>query len=346
MSQGDALMKRKMENLVQRHQSVGSLHPTRTFCFTEQISPTRVRDAGEGTSPVPDNWVEPQTGAYFSTRGPAPQAQPPKAATHSTTSPAHGTTSPALPSIHHHRVSPAQRQAELDQKVRDCVINALEEQRAAEDARLNACKAQRDIEIVKFHQKMKSRTELQMKSNQVILGHSVSEMGLDHLLGGTNASTVTRAAGERDEHRGDAQRQFLEFNRDRLEHNLLHRQYCLDAHKERQRFRQGLEAHVGTLYSKSKTSLLNDVGIGGAQATFVTKTIHELREDKANFHAARRAQAQQDNEVQLLVNDVTAADDRLWEERRSVKGQPTLRTREIVYSVDAPYRRRAQSTEP
>ncbi|CUG88284.1 Hypothetical protein, putative [Bodo saltans] len=81
MSQGDALMKRKMENLVQRHQSVGSLHPTRTFCFTEQISPTRVRDAGERTSPVPDNWVEPQTGGYFSTRGPgAPQAQPPKAA--------------------------------------------------------------------------------------------------------------------------------------------------------------------------------------------------------------------------------------------------------------------------
>jgi hypothetical protein len=339
MSQGDALMKRKMENLVQRHQSVGSLHPARTFCFTEQISPARVRE-GDENSPVPDNWVEPKTGGYFATRsGPAAsQAPAPKAG--------HGTTSPSLPTIYHHRVTPAQRQAELDQKVRDCVINALEEQRAAEDARLNACKAQRDIEIVKFHQLMKSRTELQMKSNQFILGHSVAEMGLDHLLGATNASTTTRAAAERDEHRGDAQRQFLDFNRDRLEHNLLHRQYCLDAHKERQRFRQGLEAHVGTLYSKSKTSLLNDVGVGGAEATFATKTIHELREDKAKYHAARRSQAQQDEEVHLLVNDVTTADERLWNERRKVKGQPTVRTREVEYSVDAPYRRRAQSTEP
>lgn len=316
-------MKRKMENLTHRHQSISALHPTRTFYFTEQVT-----KANKEELPVivPDNWAAPETtGGYFASRS----VQRANGGLGESISPTQSK------SKRHHTQSPAERQSHLDQLIHDRVVNALAAQRASEDARLDACKAQRELEIVKYHQRMKARTELQIKSNQMILGHSVGEMDLDQLLHDTQCSGATTAAAQREEHRGDAQRQHIEFNRDRLEHNLLHRQYLLESHKERERFRQGLEAHVGTMYSKQKAELMHDVGVSGPGATFVSKPLYELQTEKTMYLTTKRNEKHADEELEALAREVTDMDEKLWKESRSRKGQPSVRTREIVYSVDA-----------
>jgi len=283
---------------------------------------------------MPDNWLPPIAGSYFAARlGEGSEGeiqhlhqQRVKQLTRAELSPS--------PTRSDARLSPADFQRRLDDLVSTRVANALEEQRASEVARLEACKTQRQVEIMKFHQKMKHRTELQLKSGQLAIGHSIDQMDLGDLLSGTSGlSTETRAAAERALHRGDAQAQFIDYNRDRIEHNLLHRQYMLEIQQERQRFRQGLEAHIGTDFSKSKTQLLNAMGVSGPSATFTgSRTIPALKEQHEQYVASIAQKQREDAEVRDMCEELSQLDKMLWDARRATKGQKSVRTREIVYS--------------
>lgn len=345
MHQGDELMRRKMENLVRRQQATAaeSCHKG-VFQFTEQLSVPRRREGGDA---MPDNWAPAAAGGYFSekqrgTGQTAPHGHNTSAAGGTESHRNRNTGSPA--SQPRRRESPADMQARQASIVQSRILNALEEQRASEAARLEACKAQRDLEILKFHQKMKQRTELQIRSSQLVLGHSVGEMGLEHLHEATMASTTTRAAAEKAEHLCDAQAQFIDYNRDRMERNALHRQYCLEAHRERQQFRQGLEAHIGTTFSKSKTKLLHDIGVTGPEATFTgNKTILDLRQQKETYETGVREAEAEAAEVIAMSEELNALDEKLWAAVRQAKGHKSVRTREIEYSLEAPYRRSGTS---
>lgn len=333
MSVADALIRRKADHLAKVQEEQRRMLSPQLLHFTQAI-PTMAEISAEGSSAVqmPDNWLPPIAGSYFASREELPDI--------------HGMSRP-LESERYHvgespspgrsaRLSPAEFQRRLDQLVTDRVTNALEEQRASEAARLEACKAQRHIEIMKFHQKMKQRTELQLKSGQFAIGHSIGQMDLGNLLNNTCTSTGTRAAAERAVHRGDAQAQFIDYNRDRIEHNLLHRQYMQDIHQERQRFRQGLEAHIGTDFSKSKTQLLNAMGVTGPSATFTgTRTIPALKEQHDQYVASVAQRKQEDDDVRAMYSELCQLDESLWEARRMTKGQKNIRAREIEYSATA-----------
>ena len=339
-NQGEVLMQRKTQSLIERHKSISALHPDNVFHFTEQCAAVGPDEATSTNVQMPDNWTDASTGSYFTSK----RSEPSHYKLHSQH---HGTTSP-LPSSNNgsstktpKHLSPLKRQEEFDRIVQSRILNALEEQRQMEADRLESCKVQRDVQLFKLQQKIKHRSELQCLSGQKLIGHSIDTLGLEPLQQSRTTSSLERTAHQqdRDDHRADAQRHYTAFHRDRIERDQLHRQYCRELLAEKTKFRQGMEAHVGTAFSLSKTATLNKIGIEGMEATYtVLPSVNELHQEHGKLAQQRKQGEQEAAAVQTAYDELSRFDEGLWEERRAQKGKKAVRTLELPYSSDAPYK--------
>lgn len=334
-------MQRKTQSLIERHKSISALHPDTVFHFTEQCTTEGLDNSSHSSAPkqMPDNWTEAATGSYFATKQSSPHR--PDAASSVSPTKLHNEGS-SSGKVHPKHLSPLKRQEEFDRIVQTRIWQALEEQRQFEVDRLESCKVQRDVQLFKLQQKIKHRSELQCLSGQKLIGHSIDTLGLEPLQQSRTTSSLERSTHqqERDAHRADAQRHYTAFHRDRIERDQLHRQYCREQLAEKTKFRQGMEAHVGTAFSLSKTATLNKIGIEGLDATFtVLPTVNELHQEQGRLAQEKKQKEKELAMVQTAYDELSRFDDSLWEERRAHKGQKAVRTLEIPYSADAPYKK-------
>jgi hypothetical protein len=231
----------------------------------------------------------------------------------------------------------------MDAEVQQRVAQALQEQRDAERDRLEQCRREREVEILKFHQKMKHRTELQMMSRQKLIGHSVQHMQLDATL--SRSTSPSRSRMLREANRNEAHRIYMEYNRARVERNMLHRQYCIDMMKEKASYRQGLEVHVGAGFALSKLQALKSLGVddrASKSATFPTpEKLHAFVETAKEL---KRAAREENEAAKRSTQDMNELDDQVWQELRQQKGKKPRRLREIEYAIETSYQRSLRSS--
>lgn len=361
MSQGDLLMKRKLQQMVERQQQQHQ-RTLSTFSFTDQFiqRPTETRAVD-----VPDNWTTADelagTGSYFSmprarpapspTQLRAPQQQP--AATLGAT---------ASSGAGDRRLTPAERQQMLNDVVQQRVALALEEQQEEDRARLARCQVQREVERLKLHQRTRARIELQAHAGQSIADRVAPELGADLAATAHDRTQTTLASQVKAHLRDEPQRQFVAHNIDRMERNLQHREYCLEAMRERAAARRELEETVGTYHARKTAKLLGTMSNGGATTAATTHasasgatsnaatttmtrglapTAEELHMSRVQTAKERERAAADRAELEAERRELAELDEFLWSDRRSQKGAKAARVRELPFSLSAPYRREA-----
>ena len=313
MSLPDEFMTRKANNLVARE--AGS-HP---HAVPQPFNENRPQ--------IPDNWVAAKTGTYFAERAANNN-------TSSSRSPHRVGLAASTSQVSPSRKTPTERQHEMDDKVQTLTAHALELYEESERERSQQCKARRDVEILKMHQKTKRRVELQLKSKQTIIGHGIEGMELTQ----QNEDTLgrSRASLLRDETRNEAHQAYLASNFTRMERNQLHRQYCLEATRERVAYRQSLEEGIGTYFSKEKSRTFRTVGVEGPEATNSRfPTVDVLYEKGESIRQQTRLEKEEADDTSAARAHMQALDDKLWGEHRAHKHEKAQRVREVPYSLDS-----------
>ena len=354
-------MARKVADLVQNNKRRQS-ERAKSFSFTDQFTDGQNDPVAAGKQNPPDNFdvvaasgagEDSMAGSYFRTKGKrastkqhdvahhqADHQQPHPAALakfrggtfRSTAKSAGGSTMGGS----HRRRTPAERQAELDEHVHARMLQSLAEQEEEDRLRREACQVQRQVERLKMQQRITQRIETQLAASQRPLDKSVTAMGIDvdAILSQPKAATI--ASQHRAALKDEPNATYVHYNMTRMQHNLAHRQYCIQTLQERQRMRMAMEKGVHAYYAVKKAKQLKAVGAEDDMACRFP-TVAEMHKQQQRADAERARQALDEERVQEQVVDVTKKDEILWAERRAIKGQRAPRIRELPYDIDRPY---------
>jgi hypothetical protein len=161
---------------------------------------------------------------------------------------------------------------------------------------------------------MKARTELQLAAHQEVAGHSIAEMNLEQP---STTLDHTQASLHRSQVRNIPNETYVERNRDRMERNLLHRQYCRSVLQERQMYRQALEDRIETDFSRTKHKLLASIRSDGPYAPFPTVPLLHQETVRQQHEAAEQCHFV--DELAMDMAHVTQFDDEIWSQRRNRK---------------------------
>eukprot|EP00672_Neobodo_designis_P021121 CAMPEP_0174835246 /NCGR_PEP_ID=MMETSP1114-20130205/5309_1 /TAXON_ID=312471 /ORGANISM="Neobodo designis, Strain CCAP 1951/1" /LENGTH=314 /DNA_ID=CAMNT_0016069191 /DNA_START=25 /DNA_END=969 /DNA_ORIENTATION=- len=247
-----------------------------------------------------------------------------------------GATQP-LTTVPPYRRHLEEREKELQDFVQLQMVAALDDLRRDEALRAEACRRQRDVERMKLRQRMKQRLELQAAAKQPVPSEIQEAMGVDH----PQDAHLTATAQHRRELRDVPTRTYLEHNADRLVNAMLHREACREAERVKAQMRVAMEEYVGTDFAKRRKQLWAANG-GQPSASVRCPTASEQRRCRSRQRRETEMQAEEQAEVRRALEEVSALDDAVWsaEAAKRANKSASRMAKDVPFDVNADFHRR------